>query len=235
MKLYRIVEPSWLNLDFAELSPIGTWSSSTGVCYECGGSNQERVQPLVAEWQPGSDLIADVTWAAFQPVLTCKLFCDLRSRFRGFTNGPVEYVQDPKLKRPVRVTRRNRRRVWLPYDGPELCEVWVAEFRHLAKPASTAEMTYKCRTCGRERWEVIGIERWEYDADALGFATWTNYQRQPDMGLYARPSDLSDIDVFRFNEFPAWIICTEQVRTYVLEGSYSNVGFLEIGELEARV
>lgn len=209
MKLYRIMEPSWLNLDFAELAQIGTWSSSTGPCRQCGGSSQERVQPLVAEWQPGSDAIADVTWAAFQPVFTRTLFGGLRSRFRGLTDGPVEYVQNSELKRPERVTRRTKRRVWLPYEGPDLCEVWVTEFRRLGS-ASTAEMTDECRTCGRERWELIGIERWEYGEDARGLATWTNYQRQPDMGLYACASDVSDIDVFRFYEFPAWIICTER-------------------------
>lgn len=106
MRVWCFTDP-W-DGSFAYASHVGTWSEPEK------GRARERTQPLVIEWEPGSDVIGDFTWLQFSPeivVATQRVGRALLQRFRGFELGPVEMIQNPKLRRPQRITRRTKPRV----------------------------------------------------------------------------------------------------------------------------
>ncbi len=49
-------------------------------------------------------------------------------------------------------------------------------------------------------------------------------------GLFVSKSDLVNVGIFRIHEFPGWIFCTDDVKNRVQQLSYTNVGFLEMGD-----
>lgn len=47
-------------------------------------------------------------------------------KFGGFEVVPIEMVEDPKAKERDRV-RRRKPRVSLPYEGPNLFDLWITQ------------------------------------------------------------------------------------------------------------
>ena len=47
---------------FAHFSAVGTWSPSEGCCPECTGSSQVRIEPMLVEWEPSTDIVGDFSW-----------------------------------------------------------------------------------------------------------------------------------------------------------------------------
>lgn len=116
-----------------------------------------RVAPLIIEWtvhrwEPGSDLIGDITELGTSPdiIVSEKVRRLLEPREPSVGFRAFGMHQDPKLKRPKRVTARTKRRVWLPYEGPPLWELVVESScgTDLAR-SGWAEPTH-CSTCGRK-------------------------------------------------------------------------------------
>ena len=136
-------------------------------------------------------------------------------------------VQDPKLKRSARA----KPRVWLPYEGPPLQEMWVTTWVHMDREGSSAELERRCGTCGTEFWELYGVERWDshLDRERMELVR-THSDRLPGAGVFVLESDLAGADIFRIHEFPARVFCTDPVREFVEKEGFTNVSFLEMGE-----
>lgn len=229
MRIWRFANPS--DHGFAEAGRRGSWTpaSGEGVCPECTASRQRRAKPLVIEWRSGSDVVGDFTWVGYgEEVVTTEEVLDfLVDRFSGFEAGPVEMVQDPNLKR----TNRAKSRVWLPYDGPPLRELWVTTWVHIDPERSSAELQRRCGTCGTEFWELYGVEHWDSHFDQeLKQLVRTKTERLPNAGVFVREADLAGAHIFRVHELPAWVFCTDPVREVVEKAGFSNVSFLEMGD-----
>jgi len=224
---------------YAEPALRGAWSKGY-VCKECTASTEKRTQPLIVEWQPGSDRIADISWASTGcPVITERVHKLLSERFRGYEPGPVEMVQNPRLKRPQRNTKRTKPRVWLPYQGPPLFELWITARVHMDADRTHARLVKACSKCGYKRWELEGYERWEnqvkYQDCPDGGRTYTvtsiRHPRAPGKGLFIRADALNSRDIFQAIEFPGWILCTDSVKTFIEAQGFTNVDFVAMGEL----
>ena len=97
--------------------------------------------------------------------------------------------------------------------------------------SSSAELEHACSTCGADRWELYGVERWDSDFDHESQQlVRTKTERLPNAGMFVREAELDGNDVFRVREFPAWAFCTDRVRAVVAKAGFSNVWFLEMGE-----
>jgi len=236
MKIWQMKEPYESN--FACFDLEGTWKnidSRTGLCPECTAPPRKiRVKPIVISWEPGSDVIGDFIWSmgGSFPLVQEHVFAKLKQRFSGFEAGPVKMVQAPELKRPVRRSKRVKPRVRLPYKGPPLCELWITVSFRADLNASTIRRVEKCSTCGYQRWEVDGIEtiksRWNKDRMALDKI---HTLRAPGQGLFVRKADLGEADIFEVREIDDCILCTDRAKEFVEHHNFSNVSFLEAGNV----
>jgi hypothetical protein len=207
---------------FAEASLVGERSYCKG----------KRIQPLVIEWDPGSDVIGDFTWTLIATgiAVTERVGKMLLERFRGFELGPVEMIQNPRLKRPARITRRTKPRVWLPYEGPPLYELWVTAWVNADVDRSTVTIERNPST-GITTYHLTGDERTEIRVDGqTGMSVRTRVPREPGKGLYVPEQEVEDVDIFRLVQRPGCVSCTDAVRDFILANEFTNVDFFEIGE-----
>src|SRR3990172_2705094 len=193
-----------------------------------------RVKPMIVEWEPGSDLVGDFTFLGFgsEIMITDRVLTAFEGRFQGFEPGPVKMVQDRKLRKPKRPTKRTKPRVWLPYEGPRLHDLWVTAWVHMDPKRSSTWLIRRCATCGDERYEVSGVEevkrRLELGRDEL---VRTRIPRTPGLGLYVRERDLAGADIFHVYEFSGGIYCTDKVKAFIEREGFTNVAFLERGDI----
>lgn len=235
VKIWQLTEPE--DSPFAEAGRRGTWGEVEGkpaVCPECTGTNDIRIQPLLIEWEPGSSVVGDFSWPGLSDdvAVTEQVANALEAQFRGFERGPVEMVQDPRLKRPSRITKRTKPRVWLPYDGPPLCDLWVTKWVGMDRERSSARLKRKCRTCGEEYFDLEGVEKREGYWDQRRLKHFRILvPRQAGKGLYIRKRELSGADIFRVIEFPSPVFCTDRVKHFIQDHEFTNITFLEMGEV----
>jgi hypothetical protein len=212
---------------YATASIRGTVVRSTEPCAECHETTVKRVQPLVIEWQKGSDLIGDFTFpsaGSSDIMITERVAQDLQARFKAFEPGPVEMVAEQPVPRRARIVR-------LPYAGPPLRDLWVTAWSHLDLQRSSISLRKDCGTCGTKRWMLDGTEVTDRGYDPKRDEVWAKrVPRKPGMGALVRAKELEGVDIFHLVEFPGWIVFTDRVRDFILERGYTNVSFREIGE-----
>jgi len=187
------------------------------LCEACGASLPP--DRLIVEWDDGSDVIGDFTFAIGELVCTERVFKKLRRELRGLKSRPLEMHDHPSLYRPKRRTRRTR--VWLPYDGPPLCAL---EFPHEVEllPESTVVVESTCNVCGRMIY-----------ADFVGVETRRGFQRIPrkaGKGFFVSAATVGDSDFFTIRN-TRLKLCTTRVREFVEEQGYTNLEFLEAGNI----
>ena len=158
---YRLSSPSVSDGDFAfPTIAEGTFSPVEKRRPKCARPLIPRIRlfELVIKWididpySYGSDVIAD--FYAFGTDATLMVSERLRrflevANFRELQFGPVRMVQDPKLRRPTRITSRTKKRVWLPYEGPPLFELKVLGNAQVDLELNNFELSdhVKCHTC----------------------------------------------------------------------------------------
>ena len=214
MKLWRFSDPS--DFRYARASRRGTWE----------GSPSRRVRPLVIEWEPDSDIVGDFTWPGFDTdvIVTDRVGRALKEAgTTGFEMAPVEMVENSEASK----RRSKKPRVKLPYTGPQLWDLWVTDWAKLDHERSTVTLVEK-QPDGTEQYEVSGVERREanWDQERMELVR-EKYPRTEGQGLFVR----TDTAIFRLAEFPGWIFCTDEVKQLIESNDFTNVSFLEMGEV----
>jgi hypothetical protein len=182
------------------------------------------------EWEPGSARISDFVWLPRRLLVTQEVRDTLGSQFAGFSFFGVRMRQNPKLKRPTRPTSRAKPRVWLPYEGPTLWELWVTAYFHLDLARSSLHVKRLSEVSGQPIYTVEGIESIESHWDQTSLQmTWWRKPREPGKGMYLPDSDVRSAQIFRAWEQPGWILCTEDVRHVIERHEFTNVAFMEVG------
>ncbi len=190
------------------------------VCEVCGRRSDSG--PLRVEWDQGSDAIADFTFARGHIVIKEQVADQLALRCSGFRKGPVEMPDHPNLHRPSGPRARRKRQVWLPYEGQALCELLVTHEVDM-RSESTAVVEHICHACGRIIYAAFnGIER----KNSRG-----RTPRESGKGLFFTAASIEgDAEIFR-PRFTGLTLCTTKVKEYIEQQGYTNVEFLEVGEL----
>jgi hypothetical protein len=222
---------------FAVATVRDSYTPTGKPCRVCKHVAYWRTHPLIIEWDAGSERIGDFTWANITIPLVVDRVSEELARFGGFESRPVEMTQKRKLKRPIRPTRRAVPRVWLPYAGPELGELWLTTWVHMDRERTTAQLARRCDACGDERYELIGAEVYEHHVEVIhpypGYEARDYYTRMPRIagqGLFVRAADLRSSDFFGVHEFSGWTFCTERVKHFFDQKQYTNVELWEMGE-----
>jgi hypothetical protein len=222
--------------EFARFTLRGTWQGSEkqGVCEACGASDEERVSPLIIEWQSGSDQVGDFIWPdmPLDAALSANAVRKLQGKVGGFALGPVEMLQNRRLKRPTKPNRRTRPRIWLPYDGPPIYDLLVTKTVPADMDRSSLRFISKCSICGNESYELDGVECAEViwsPQDGAGVIM--RHPRKKNCGLYVARKYLPRPTIFRVREWDGWILCTDSARVIIEDAALTNVKFEEVGEV----
>jgi hypothetical protein len=213
MKFYHFTFP--IVSAFAEATRRGTWylpPGVRGICPECGRPNERRVPPLIIEWEVGSDKVGAFTWPGFDEeiVVTQDVRDLIERRFGHVTFNTIEMYQQPKLKRPERITRRTKPRVWLPYEGPPIWDMTPTKTCNLDLVKSRFHLEYVCATCQRPKYTTPRFE---------------------DRDLAIDPTTWEESDIFYIAECVGLTFCTERVVDAINGAGFTNVDFLLDGRI----
>jgi hypothetical protein len=69
-----------------------------------------------------------------------------------------------------------------------------------------------------------------YDADK-GILVRDLQPRVPGKGLFVAASDVKDAPIFRTEEFTRAVWCTDEVKSFIEREGFTNVDFLEYGDV----
>lgn len=213
MKLWRFSDPS---AEYARAGRHGgTWQE---------GEPSRRVKPLTIEWLPDSDVVGDFTWPGLDTdiVITDRVGKALKEAgVTGFDLAPVEMVENSEG------SKHASPQVKLPYVGPQLWDLWVTAWSKLDRERSTVEVVGK-QPDGTEQYEVSGVERREaiWDQERMELVK-KRHPRIEGHGLFVR----AETRILRVAEFPGWILCTDDVKELIERHSFTNVSFLEMGDV----
>lgn len=149
---------------FAEISATGTWSEGE-ICSACGQVTQVRIPPLVAQWEPGSDLIGDFTWSSYTAIVQDHVREFLESS--GFECRFEDVVYEPteSTRKKIQPT------VGFPYEGPRFWWLRATKRIPLNEQASGVELKIDCDVCGQKdytfRREGIVVDRSSWNGEKL--------------------------------------------------------------------
>jgi hypothetical protein len=216
MKLWRFSDPS--DQQYARAGRNG------GTFQE--GEPWRRAKPLAIEWLPGSDVVGDFSWPGLDTdvVITARVGKALEAAgITGFELGPLEMVDTSAASKGA----SRKPRVQLPYVGPHLSDLWVTAWAQLDRPRSTVRLVGQ-QPDGSELYDVSGIERREamWDGQRMELIK-KRHPRIDGEGLFVR----ADAGIFRIAEFRGWIFCSDEVKQLIEKHAFTNVSFLEMGDL----
>lgn len=99
--------------------------------------------------------------------------------------------------------RRRKHRVSLPYEGPNLFELWITQIVPLDLTRSSVRLTKECGTCGQRQYEVDGIESVQltWDSERSEYVK-LRKSRERGNGLFVAEPTLGTAAIFRVSEFP---------------------------------
>ena len=104
---------------------------------------------------------------------------------------------------------RTQPRVWLPYEGPPLWDLWVTALCHLDLERSGVTLEKECSTCGTKFYKGPPFE---------------------ERHLVVNPASWGGEDIFRIEQ-SGWVFCTERAKEFIEQAGFTNVSFLEDGEI----
>lgn len=201
-----------------------------GRCSKCGRYLGKMVprEEMVIEWivdkySKGTEVIADWYFFLRRMMISDRVRILIESEgFTGISYQPVRMVQDPKLNKPVRITSRTKRRIWLPYDGPPLHELVIQGVARVDAVKNEIEMSdhVTCNTCNH----VVKY---------YGFP----YPRRPIL-LEREDWDGSDFFILFYpaeqeDDNRIGRICvTERVKNAIESQKFINVKFHEFGAID---
>ena len=196
----------------------------------------DEPEPGVAgeiEWKPGSTTIGDFTWphgfaGALHVVAKADAAKKLTANFSGATLLDVRVA-------PPEDGRQRSNQIPHPYDGPPLHVLWITQLASADEKMST--YSDELTEYGFQQKVYHGVEEWDYDWNAdwdaptdPGFAM-VHKERKPSQGMFVPEQELAGNDFVRLRQWPGAHLCTDKVRDFVIAHSFTNIIFLEVGNV----
>lgn len=215
MKLWRFTDPC--DYRFARASRVGgTWQD---------GEYRFRSRNILIEWEPDSDVVGDFTWPGLDTDLVVTDRVGKALHDAGISGFELRSVEMQENSEPAK-RRSKKPRVRLPYKGPPLWDFWVTAWTAMDREHSTVDEVV--RDDGSRHFELVGAQRREksWDQQRMELVS-VLHPRVAGQGLFVPRTQ----GVFRVDEFPAWMFCTDDVRALIEKHNFTNVSFLEMGEV----
>jgi hypothetical protein len=148
-QFYRFDTPS-KPAAFARFAALGSWKSAE-ICKTCGQHGSEYAEPLLVEWEPGTDVIGDFSWGGSACIVKDSVKDFLNQH--GFNTSFSTAIEYQKFKWTERLGGRHKR-VKYPYEGPNLSWLRAIDRVEIDIEKSNIDRQPDCRTCGRLRIQV---------------------------------------------------------------------------------
>lgn len=191
-------------------------------CPKCGSIIEDKRETLTVEWEDGSDQIGDFVHAGAEIILQDRVAKQLRRIATGFTAAAIAFYDHPNLRKPATVPDDDTEtRIWLPYKGPTLSQLIVDRKVALAD-RSTVEIDRICESCSTIRYKrILGVEK-----KTRSIAK----PRVDGKGLFVHADDLKGDGIFS-PIGTSLTLCTNKVKVFMESEGFSNVEFLEYGDV----
>lgn len=157
MRIYLLHDPQNYRT-CARFSHVGTWTSGK-LCAACDQPTSKLVQPLLVEWEPGSDYVCQFSWCSYIAIAMTSLAQQLIEHGIEWDLGRVSYVE-PESK-------TDKKSVPYPYMGPHLSWLMPREQIALNEYKSGVELLIDCNKCGQKKYTfstkgiVIDRQNWQ--------------------------------------------------------------------------
>lgn len=116
------------------------------------------------------------------------------------------------------------------YEGPELVELWMSLRLPYNPEQSTLKLLRSCEKCGRAQYEVLGVEQIPHE-EKIGehWERVSHKAREPGKGVRIARSTLVGADFFDFGD--GYQLCTDRAKSFIESKGWTNITFLEYGEV----
>ena len=174
----------------------------------------ERIRVTWNDYLSKGNLVPDFLYSSY---VICKreIAMELKQKFKSLEIGELEWHKNPKEI----VAKDIRRLRWLPKEEVDLVHIY-SKINIPILPQSTVIMSK-----GNDGKNWIK----EYIGEETLFGT-KHTPREFGKGIFIDKRDLGDFDFFRI-EKSTFLLCTENVKKYIEKREFSNVLFLEVGDV----
>lgn len=202
MKIYKIRPRS--NPIYASIH------AQMGQPYEKG----EYIKVTWNDYLSKGNLVPDFLYSSY---IICKreIAKELKQKFESLEIGELESHKNPKEI----VAKDIRRLRWLPKEEVDLVHIY-SKINIPILPQSTVIIEKKAN--GEEYIDsYIGVESIIGEKHIL---------REKEKGIFIQQKEIKNFDFFRIEKsYP--LLCTENVKEYIEKRGFSNVVFLEVGDV----
>jgi hypothetical protein len=213
MKLWSFSHPH--EYSFARAVRVGgTWQS---------GEYKERRHRLTIEWVRGSSVLGDFSWPGFN----CEIVITPRVAAVLNAAGVVGYELRPV---DVKCSSWGNRisKALVSQTGVAdvvLWDLWITQWVHADLGLSTLE---RREVDGSVDVEILGAEEWDTASGESGLdGARLKRPRVEGCGMFVR----NVRGFFRIEEVPGWIFCADDVKRLLEANRFTNVDFLEVGDI----
>lgn len=201
MKVYRIA--IGMNPNFAHIHA------------QMGQILSKGIEVMWDDWLAKGNIVPDFIYSSY---ITCKLGVskDLERNFQGLSIAHLKWEQNPK---EICAKNKNKLR-WLPKEKVEI----VALFTNITVPI-LPQSTVK--------YGISGVTKKDCIKEIIGSAKVHGdniIPRETNKGLFFCEKDVGEYSFFKpMNS--SFLLCTEVVKEYIEKKQYSNILFLEVGDI----
>ena len=174
----------------------------------------ERIRVTWNDYLSKGNVIPDFLYSSY---IICKreIAKELKQKFESLEIGELEWHKNPKEI----IAKDIRRLRWLPKEEVDLVHIY-SKINIPILPQSTVIIEKKAN--GEEYIDsYIGVE------SIIGTK---HILREEEKGIFIQQKEIKNFDFFRVEKsYP--LLCTENVKKYIEKRRFSNVLFLEVGDV----
>ena len=198
---FFLLKPPEKFAGFASFSHVGTWTDGK-ICDACGQGTSRLTEPLLIEWDPGSDRIGDFSWCGYSFVVPPGVVTYFEQNSLACSFGRTQVIKPTeKTKLP---------RVPYPYQGVRLSWAIGESMVNMDVDRSGTQLDSDCAQCGQRHYTfvrqgiVVPISEWHGQAVFL---------------------------LKQFEKSGAMFV-TEDTLQGLISAGFTNIGYMHAGTIE---
>lgn len=182
---------------------------------QMGQNLSKGIKVMWDDWIAKGNVIPDFVYSAYT-ICKKEIADNLQKHFVGLKLVELNFEKNPKEL----IAKNLNRLKWLPKENVELTGI-DTDVEIPVLPQSTLRFGISGLTGKECIKEIIGAEILKGD---------NIIPREAGKGIFFKAEDIGGYNFFKPIAYP-FLLCTEEVKFYIQEQGYSNIIFLEIGDV----